>query len=376
MLASRGLSFFFAAIWLSAVCSFAEQRNFNAADLSSAYREIDLPNGWKQIFPGGETVCARGEEYSFFYRAGDLNDVVIDFVGGGACWSFQTCSENSGTFIDSVEFLGRLIEEEGINGIYDHENEKNPLGDWSHVLIPYCTGDLHWGDNVQTYTNENESFRIFHKGAVNAKAVIDWTFGHHNPDRIFITGTSAGGYASIYWLPNIKEHAPNASVIQFSDGAAGVVVKEPFQEALKVWDVEKHAPTWIPHIDPREVDWNELSLVDVYTEVGRYYSDVILSQFNTNRDTIQMLFYHLMGSQNPLLWSEKAFQSMNQISANVKNFQYYFADGDFHTILPEESFYSLSVDNIKLVDWIQTMIDQTNMGNIVCSECGVESSRD
>lgn len=335
----------------------------------TGFREVDMPDGWRQIFPGGETICARGEEFSFFYHPGTTNDLVIDFIGGGACWNYGTCNKETSLFVDSVDYVKERVQNEGLNGIYDHNNERNPVMTWAHVVVPYCTGDLHWGDNVQTYTNGNDTITINHKGAVNAQAVLDWTFREHNARQIFVTGTSAGGYASLYWLPYIKEHAPNASLVQFSDGAAGVVVKEPFQEALRKWNVRAHAPSWIPDLNPQTVNWDNLTIADFYTVIGRYYPTVTLSQFNTNLDSVQMLFYFVMGGQDPATWSQEALQSVKLISSNIENFQYFHAAGEFHTIIPENFFYTLSANNVLLVDWVQNMIDRANMGNIVCADC-------
>ena len=45
------------------------------------------------------------------------------------------------------------------SGFYDHDNAENPFKDWYHVIIPYCTGDIHWGDAVTTY-NEGMSSEV------------------------------------------------------------------------------------------------------------------------------------------------------------------------------------------------------------------------
>lgn len=366
MVALKGMLYFVCALWVFSTTLRSESSPVTA---DAGYREIEFHNGWTQIFPGGNTTCARGEEFSFFYRAGSSDAVVIDFVGGGACWSFATCNKGTAFFVDSVDRIKNRVEQNGLNGIYDHTNRENPLKDWSHVVIPYCTGDLHWGDKVQTYSKGNQTVTIFHKGAVNAERVLEWTFQKFAPQRILVTGTSAGGYASIYWLPYIQERAKNASIVQFSDGAAGIVMKESFAEILRAWNVEAHAATWIPNLNPANVLWNELSLVDLYTEIGRYYPTIMLSQFNTHLDAVQMIFYYAMGARDPEDWSRQALESMNDISQNISNFQYFYAPGEFHTILPENLFYTLSVDSVKLIDWLQTMLERANMGNIVCREC-------
>lgn len=335
---------------------------------TKAYREVDWPQGWKQVFPGGDTICARGNEFSFFYHPGNDDNIVIDFVGGGACWSAQTCDERMPTFTDSVESLiSRLLD--GVSGIYDHENVLNPVNDWSHVVIPYCTGDIHWGDNVMTYGEPGKEFTVFHKGAVNAKAVLEWTMEKYTPSKIFLTGTSAGGYASIYWLPYIREHAPQANIIQFSDSAVGVATDDFFQQCSPIWNPMKHAPAWIPSLDPDKTDWSKLSVTALYQEVGRFYPDVTLSQFNTNFDEVQSFFYQLMGGKDTDEWAEKAVASLAAISEAIPNFSYFHSGGDLHTIIPEHDFYALSTNDIKLVDWLDQLIDTTDAQNIMCTQC-------
>ena len=41
----------------------------------------------------------------------------------------------------------------------------------THVYVPYCTGDLHWGNATVRY---QEGVTIEHRGAVNAQAAVDW----------------------------------------------------------------------------------------------------------------------------------------------------------------------------------------------------------
>jgi hypothetical protein len=41
--------------------------------------------------PGGNTSCAHGDPYSFFYRVGTNDHVTVFFEGGGACWDLDSC---------------------------------------------------------------------------------------------------------------------------------------------------------------------------------------------------------------------------------------------------------------------------------------------
>ena len=129
---------------------------------------------WQEHVTGGDTLCARGSPYSFFVHAGASDRVIIDFIGGGACWDAATCDVATATFTDSVDAL-RQQASEGLHGVYDKANPANPYRDWTHVVVPYCTGDVHWGSADTTYTRANgEHFVIHHRGAANAQAVINW----------------------------------------------------------------------------------------------------------------------------------------------------------------------------------------------------------
>ena len=52
-------------------------------------------------------------------------------------------------------------------GISDFQNAENPFADWYQVFIPYCTGDVHWGNNTETYVPEmGDPITIHHRGKV------------------------------------------------------------------------------------------------------------------------------------------------------------------------------------------------------------------
>lgn len=117
-----------------------------------------------EIFPGGGTTCAYGSPYSFYFIEGDPTKLIIDFVGGGSCWSEKSC--RVGAFRNNNN--GMEGEYRGAHGIYKKEREDNPFKTWSHLVVGYCTGDLHWGDNVVKFGEGDKAFNINFKGAVNA----------------------------------------------------------------------------------------------------------------------------------------------------------------------------------------------------------------
>jgi hypothetical protein len=54
-------------------------------------------NQWRQIQPGGDAQCTDGP-FSFMVRRGSSPNVVISFMGGGACWNAKDCIERSSSW--------------------------------------------------------------------------------------------------------------------------------------------------------------------------------------------------------------------------------------------------------------------------------------
>ncbi len=336
---------------------------------TNASADID---GWIEYPTGGDTLCARGEPYSFFVHPGSSEKVIIDFIGGGACWDAETCDVDTATFTDSVEAL-REQAREGLQGVYDKRNAANPYMDWTHVVVPYCTGDVHWGQADVTYTRRNgTTFQIHHRGAVNAQAVIDWVKTHYtSPSQVLVTGCSAGSYGSVYYTPHIREAFPRAALSQFGDSGVGILTPEFREQGLGRWNIAASAPRWIPELDPARVDYKTLKLSEYYRRAAAYYPDVTFSQYNTSFDFIQRLFYVRMGG-DPDLWSGQMYGALADIHATTPNFRSYVGPGNAHCATTDNDFYGVTSGGVMLKHWLTDLTTGVDAGDVACQgdECG------
>jgi hypothetical protein len=328
-----------------------------------------LSPGWNEIRPGGDSICARGGEYSFFVRPGTTNRVIIDFVGGGACWNQVTCSVAGSLFTDSVDevrsFMGLYVP-----GLYDHETPDNPFRDWYHVVIPYCTGDIHWGDNVKTYGSGASAVTIHHKGAVNTQAVLDWVYGQFSaPEQILVTGCSAGAYGAALWSAHVMDHYPNSRVLEVGDSGAGIITDTFFEQSFPSWNAEQAFPTWIPALDPTKVNVDKLRFPDVYAGIGNAYPEQRLSQYNTAFDENQTFYFEAMGGSGAAEWSTKMYASVSEIQKRTPNFASFIAPGQQHCILLYENFYTVNDDGARMVDWLRAMKDGGPVQRVACTDC-------
>jgi Pectinacetylesterase len=63
--------------------------------------------------------------------------------------------------------------------------------EYTNIIVPYCTQDIHLGDETVTYENGTT---IHHRGGHNTMAVLRWLFKNFgNPSHVVLTGCSAGG---------------------------------------------------------------------------------------------------------------------------------------------------------------------------------------
>jgi len=321
---------------------------------------------WQVIEPGGATICADGSAYKFFVYPGDPGKLLVEFEGGGACWDAATCATSIYSRRVATDPLaagqgGLLV------GIYDRANPENPFRDWTHVYVPYCTGDLHWGNRDTTYAAASGAFTVHHRGAVNATAALAWAYENvPAPRQLFVAGCSAGGYGSILWSAHLMAHYSGASAVQLADSAAGVVPPGFFATPLADWNAGAAWPNFIPALSLDHLDTSRVTMADFYTGVAGYYPLSAFSQFNRLADATQVFFYILTKGAlvTPEEWSAQMQASVAQVRSTSPNFFGYTAPGTEHCVINSPAVYTTEVGGVRLVDWIRTLAETRSPGSI------------
>lgn len=173
---------------------------------------------WQKVaLPG--TQCGDGSQYKFFVsRTGSL-DVVFYFEGGGACWDYDTCSGRDGILGAAnpngiaddymTQFTAKYVSPivNGADpGIPGRSRTDLATKGWNVVYMPYCTGDVHIGNQVATYvdpTGAEPPLTWHHNGYNNTRAAIAYVHSQFpSINRLLVSGFSAGGTAteSAYWF--------------------------------------------------------------------------------------------------------------------------------------------------------------------------------
>ena len=316
---------------------------------------------WEAVVPGGDTVCSDGSPYRFFVHRGDASKLLMEYEGGGACWNGGSCESD----VYNKRITNDLValQKTGpLPGIYDRANPANPLRDYTHVYVPYCTGDLHWGNAAATYQSASGApLVIQHKGSVNATSALDWAKANVlAPSQVAVFGCSAGGYGAALWSARVAQAYPGARMVELADSAAGVAPEGFFGTLLASWGVGEAWPSFIPGLALDRVDPVAFSLPSLYSAIAGFYPTHSFSQFNTRADSVQTFFYVLAkGSITPsdaTDWAVKMVSNVETISAMNPNFRAYLAPGAEHCVINRPSFYSQTVGGRKLTDWVSTLL--------------------
>ena len=334
------------------------------------------PGEWNQIFPGDDTICLYDTEYSFFVRPAETptDNLMIFFEGGGACWDAFTCGA-VGQFAARYDVPNDLMNTYQ-DGMFDFENEANPVGGFNTVFVPYCTGDVFMGNTAVDYT---DALTGYHNGFANASAVLEWTYENlPSPEEVLVTGCSAGGYGATFHASYVMNAYPDSEVVHVADAANGVT--QPAWEAFATWDVIPSMPEFIPDLAALTLDTFNNT---VYT-IGMVnaFPDNQFAQVNTFYDEVQVGFWGLSVGRIPTDeesglalandWSIELQANLGMIEDEITddNFATFTAGGTTHCYTPREQFYTVEVEDITLAEWYAQLL-YDNVGEDV--SCDVEA---
>jgi Pectinacetylesterase len=219
---NKGFAFLFVCLG-SSILFVTDACDDNAYPADSTKASKLTPNTFHKLCPSssslGKPICGDGTPFSFYYSSPiqrrSSNKILIEFLGGGACWDATTCEYQAKmlTFPYAFDdFLGMSCTEiqAGLdqNGgqyqggdyplnmlcaqtLTSGDNKAVDFRDYHTIIVPYCTQDTHMGSNIVTY---DDGTTVHHTGAHNLASVLEWIYSNFpHPEHIVLTGCSAGG---------------------------------------------------------------------------------------------------------------------------------------------------------------------------------------
>lgn len=170
---------------------------------------------WTKVAPPG-AVCGDGSPYKFFVHTSTTgsHNLLFLFEGGGACWDYETCSGRAGVIgaanphgisddymtLFTAKYVSPIVN--GADpGLPLRSREDLVTRGWNIVYLPYCTGDVHVGNNTVTYpdtTGQQPPLTWHHAGYTNTLAAIQEARTRFPQiEKLLVTGFSAGGTATL-----------------------------------------------------------------------------------------------------------------------------------------------------------------------------------
>ncbi|MBC7769100.1 MAG: hypothetical protein H7124_09970 [Phycisphaerales bacterium] len=348
-------------------------------------------SGWVELEPqpveiDGETLTATCSDvpgadaaFKFWARRGASNNLVVFFDGGGACWDNLTCSVPRlavNTREEDGFYKAELLpgdDPNTLSGVFDLDNPRNPLRDWSFVFVPYCTGDVHSGSNTATYTDPDtgETFTLEHRGADNFRVVLEWMRQNFvTPEQIVVTGSSAGAYGAATHFAPIRAAFPAGRALMLGDAGQGVATRDFLQSRNGSWRYQ--LPESVFGADG-EVTADE----DIVGMLAAHYPDDRFAQYTTAQDLTQTAFYALMGVPGACrAWTQKMATDLSR-RQTAPNFRSYVAVGQSHTILRSPLFYSQRSGGAPFAEWLAAALSDEgdDWTNRACENCSRPPAR-
>ena len=358
-------------IWLILLgsCSGADPQSQSTDSGEATQRSTapieNLPQGWNAISPGGETLCSDGSAYRFFVRPGNPQKLMVYLQGGGACWFRENCDPQM-----QPSYNIRIGDFKPRNtGIFNFANADNPFLDYSIVMAPYCSGDVHLGNQDTTYPPVRagqEDLVVHHRGRINMQAVLDWTFANvPHPEQIFVTGSSAGAIPSPFYASLVADRYPGAKIAQLGDGAGGYRRINADTRPDEQWGTFSFLNS-----EPgfEQVDRESFNYEALYIAAARAQPQMVFAEYDAAEDAVQKRFLALAGNETPDLLASLTANHAD-IRAEVNNFRSFITGGDSHTVLLRPEFYGFAADGKSIRDWVADLAGYRPVNDRTCANC-------
>jgi hypothetical protein len=326
---------------------------------------------WRLIPLAQKAYCSDSSDYFIFSQKAESDHLLIHFSGGGACWNDETCAhplnlwtglklgighELTGYYLPTASKNVPLY----IGGLLSHK-EKNPLHDWNKIYLPYCTGDLHVGNSLRTYVDEkSDSFSIHHNGSNNIAAALQWIFdAYPNPEKIVLTGDSAGGYGAMLYTAAIATHYPNSKIYQLVDCSYALV--DDWEAIAEQWNapLATQYQAFNSFLDGAYLGNSELKDRVTFLQISSVY-DYVLPQFRAKIADDQSGRIEAM--QN---WSQEMLTATRRFSDAPIDYRFFLTNHKYskkkqdtpHTFINfDGQFFKCKQDDTLLSTWVRDNI--------------------
>jgi hypothetical protein len=277
---------------------------------------------------------------------GEGPGLLVFLNGGGACFDYLGCFvaqiAGSGSFgradfeaLASARFPGSIL---------DRSDPSNPYRAMSLVFVPYCTGDVHGGDNVVDYPDASGGARRWHHvGRANVGAILPWILAAFpSPSPLVVSGSSAGGFGALVNYESFRAAFPAADAVLVDDSGPPLVGADVSPALVATW-----VAAW--RIDRAVLPICVECLADLsklFPTLARRHPRDRLALLSSTQDTVIRAFFgYVDGSA-----FEAAVGRLEAVIDPLPGARYFVVAGSSHTMLPAPAGFTSS--GVELRTWL------------------------
>lgn len=190
-----------------------------------------------------DMTCMDGSSTGFAVNPGARTDrLLLLLQGGGACFNGFSCNVVGNQDGFGPAKLAQYAAGNGQRGVFDRDAASNPFRDWTYVMVPYCSGDLHAGSAPEGFGGRVQV------GWSNVGEVLERVVPEleGEVEEVVLAGVSAGGFGALLNYERVQAAFGEVPVQMLSDSApplADDYLNPCLQAQLReVWNLDPNLP--------------------------------------------------------------------------------------------------------------------------------------
>lgn len=300
----------------------------------------ELPADTWTFLPVDGMRCGNGSDTGIGVNPGSDEEILFFFAGGGACWDAFTCYVVESAVNIRVTWGADNLaaETDPLAGfpLLDRTDPDNPFARATWIYVPYCTADLHIGDQIVSHAATEPD--LHHVGDRNVASLLERV--HEQipaPERVFMLGISAGGYGVQLQADRFAQTFPDSDLALLADGAPMV---RPYDG--RWWEFRR---AWHPRY-PADCEDCDQGLDEILRHQVATLPDLRFGLLTYLNDAVIMLYLN-----QPLGRLERVTNDMLDEVYTAPNAGAFVLPGDDHVMLPRYESAQAS-DGTTLQDWV------------------------
>ena len=348
------------------------------------------PGEWSYRQPSGAT-CQDGSQAGYGVQfapapegEADLGaGLLIYLQGGGACFNSETCARTAKRF-GPAKFEAAVANALGERGILNRERPENPTREYTHVYVPYCTGDVHAGSRagaeIDLGGDASPETRDF-VGYDNLGLFLSEIASHFEeigeaPDQVVLAGASAGGFGTLANYRQVAEALPQPAPVTLVDDSGPIVSdRDVLSEALEarwrsLWNLGEAFPAGeeVP-LAPRLYQRAASEYPEGSFGIASYLQDGTIRDFYGYRHPPES---SCPAPPEQCVSGPEYETALRDLSEEIASFswQTFYVEGTDHTLIDSEAFYEVESGGQSAADWVRGLIENSGSSSSSSSSDG------